>query len=163
MRLVLGVDPGATGAIAAVDLDDENRLHGVEDMPMAGGFVAVPLLLGIVERLGRDAVVGVVVEKVNAMPGQGVTSMFKFGRSYGTVLGFFGASWPVTDVTPQVWKKHLGLIGQDKDVARARAIQRWPQMAEYLARKKDIGRADAALIALWAAETQDFGALVGVS
>lgn len=153
MRLILGVDPGATGAIAGLDPDDPDTLHYAEDMPMAGGQIAVPLLRVLVDRIGPENVAAVVVEAVHSMPKQGVASSFKFGQNYGTLLGYFGALFPVVHVPPTVWKTVLHLNGKDKDVARARAIERWPHQAHLLARKKDIGRADAALIALWHAET----------
>jgi len=90
----------------------------------------------------------VYVEQVHAMPGQGVTSMFNFGHSCGTVMGVLGAmSIPHTMVTPQAWKKAAGLIGTDKDAARARAIQLWPKWRELDKKGKGQALADAALIA----------------
>ena len=121
-------------------------------MPIAGGEVAVPVLRELTAQWAPH-VYAVAIERVHSMPGQGVSSSFKFGQSYGTVRGFFGASFQVIHAQPSVWKGHFTLNGKDKDVARARAIERWPAMAHMLARKKDIGRADAALIGLWSAET----------
>jgi crossover junction endodeoxyribonuclease RuvC len=88
------------------------------------------------------------VEQVGAMPGQGVSSMFNFGHSCGTIMGVLAAvGTPHTLVTPQAWKKSAGLIGTDKDASRARAIQLWPHWREL--DKKGVGQAlaDAALIA----------------
>jgi crossover junction endodeoxyribonuclease RuvC len=91
----------------------------------------------------------VYVEQVHAMPGQGVTSMFNFGHSCGTVMGVLGAmGLPCSLVTPQSWKKAAGLIGTDKDAARARAIQLWPKWRELDKKGKGQALADAALIAL---------------
>ena len=88
------------------------------------------------------------VETVHAMPGQGVTSMFSFGKAAGTIEGVLaGLEIPVTFVTPQAWKKPLGLLKKDKDVSRTLAIQLFPALSEQLKRKKDGGRADALLIA----------------
>lgn len=89
-----------------------------------------------------------VIEQVNAMPGQGVSSMFNFGLSLGIVEGVLG--WrmvPVSFVTPQRWKKQAGLIGRDKDASRTLAIRTFPEMANQLKLKKHNGRADAIFIA----------------
>lgn len=142
---ILGVDPGLSGALAV--LDNIGRLIHAEEMPVAGGAVAVPLLHDILAAypIGR-----VVVEQVHSMPGQGVSSTFKFGQSYGTVLGFFGgARIPVAKVAPQTWKAAYRLNGKPKDAARALAIEMWPDAAPLLRLKKHTGRADAALIARW--------------
>ncbi len=93
-----------------------------------------------------------VVERVSAMPGNGAVSMFNFGRSYGDVRGVIGAlDIPLHFVTPQKWKKHFGLTS-DKDQSRLRAIRMFPAVADQFKRKKDDGRAEAALIALYGAE-----------
>ena len=81
------------------------------------------------------------------MPGNGSVSMFKFGRSLGVIEGVVGGlGWPLEWITPQTWKKHHGLIGKDKDAARLLAIETWPEHAQTFKRKRDVGRADAALI-----------------
>ena len=88
------------------------------------------------------------IEQVGAMPGQGVSSMFNFGHSAGTVMGVISAiGIPYTLVTPQAWKKRAGLIGLDKDAARTRAIQLWPRWTDLGAKMKGQAFADAALIA----------------
>ena len=88
------------------------------------------------------------MEQVGAMPGQGATSMFNFGEGFGIVKEVLGAlQIPVRMVTPQRWKRFAGLTGKDKDAARSLAIQLHPEAAEYLRRKKDVGRADAIMIA----------------
>jgi len=142
----LGIDPGMSGAVAW--LDGMGNLLDACDMPVVNkqlNTVDLALLLG---RIDDDTIA--VVEQVHSMPGQGVSSTFKFGTAYGAVLGALGALQIRTEhVTPQMWKKHHTLIGKDKDAARAKAIDRWPSMAHLFARKKDCGRADAALIALW--------------
>ena len=90
------------------------------------------------------------VEQVGAMPGQGVSSMFNFGHACGTVMGVIGAlGYPHTMVTPQKWKKAAGLIGTDKDAARSRAIQLWPEWKDLGKKGKGQALADAALIALY--------------
>jgi hypothetical protein len=157
-RAVIGVDPGGTGAIAAVDLETL-ELIGVVDMPMAADEVAVPLLGELPGRLAGLGYVlaAVAIERVGPMPRQGVASSFKFGRRFGGVEGFFGARWPTVLITPTAWKSAARITGKDKDAARLLAIQTWPGSAELFARKKDVGRADAALIARHHAATGLFG------
>ena len=90
------------------------------------------------------------VELVSSMPGQGVASMFSFGHSAGVIQGVLGAlEIPVVMVTPQTWKKRAGLVGQDKDASRTKAIQMWPSWREL--DKKGAGQAyaDAAFIAVY--------------
>ena len=89
------------------------------------------------------------MELTGARPGQGVTSMYTFGHACGSVSGVLGAlEIPVTMVTPTFWKREMGLIGTDKDAARARAIQLWPKWRELDKKGKGQAFADAALIAL---------------
>jgi crossover junction endodeoxyribonuclease RuvC len=146
-----GIDPGNTGAIAL--LDDDGGLIWVEDMPlMANGKKQQVNASALTEiLLDWDLIVDVnnttaYVEKVGAMPGQGVSSMFNFGMGYGVIQGVLAATGiPYYLVTPQKWKKAANLIGKEKDNARTLAQQLYPQAS--LSRKKDIGRADAILIA----------------
>lgn len=149
--VILGFDPGQTGAIAAydgtiitglIDMPTMLRLHGsgrqVDPYTLATAVIDLCA--------GRNATA--VIEAVSAMPGQGVSSMFRFGESVGVVLGVLGAlQMPVRWVTPGRWKKAAGIVGKDKDAARSLAIQLHPEVAELLKRKRDVGRADAALIA----------------
>jgi len=142
--LVVGVDPGLSGAIAWV-LD--GKLLDAVDMPIMDGRVDAAALADLVLAHGSPQVV--VVEKVASMPGQGVVSTFKFGQSYGTLLGVFGAlKLSLVHVTPRKWKGSMGL-SSDKEMARARAIDTWPELCDLFKRKKDHGRAEASLIALW--------------
>ena len=149
--ITLGIDPGQTGATAAydgerviglIDMPTMTRLHGKGQQ--IDPYSLATALLDLCA--GREA--SAVLETVSAMPGQGVSSTFHFGESVGVVLGVLGAlQLPVRMVTPAKWKKAAGLMGRDKDAARTLAIQLHPEVADQLARKKDIGRADAALIA----------------
>ena len=146
MTTTLGIDPGMSGALAW--LDGMGNLLDAIDMPIMDKRLNVVDLGHALARIDDNTIA--VVEQVHSMPGQGVSSTFKFGTAYGAVLGGLGALQIRTEhVTPQTWKKHHGLIGKDKDAARAKAIDRWPSKARLFARKKDCGRADAALIALW--------------
>jgi crossover junction endodeoxyribonuclease RuvC len=156
--MIIGIDPGNTGAVAIVS-DDGIRLFCVFDMPlMANGKkqqVNPYELKKMIERAAVESLpkagphgceFSFIVEKVGAMPGQGVASMFNFGLGFGIIQGVIaGMDYPCSLVTPQKWKKAAGLIGKDKDNARTLAQRLYPDAP--LGRKKDIGRADAILIA----------------
>lgn len=151
MSLTIGIDPGAESGAIACFVDGE--LLDVVDMPCADGIISASLLryeLNVFALSGPDNAPTIVVEKVHAMPKQGVTSSFKFGRSLGVIEGVIaGMGWPIRWVTPQEWKRHHGLLRQDKDAARMLALETWPGHAAAFRRKKDVGRADAALIGAW--------------
>lgn len=145
MRIV-GVDPGLTGALALYVRD---RITAVVDMPVIDGTVDAYSLTSVVAEWG--AVDRVVVEQQQAMPRQGVASTFKTGANYGRILGVLAAlQRPVQHVTAGMWTKALR-VGSDKALHRRRAQDEWPVIADLFARAKDDGRADACLIALWAA------------
>jgi crossover junction endodeoxyribonuclease RuvC len=109
----------------------------------------------IKERLKDAKEVIVVVEHVNAMPGQGVTSMFNFGQSFGVIKGICAAlGLPIYFVRPSKWKKHFNLIKTNKDASRTKVIEAYPEISSKLHRKKDSNRADAILIALYFNDTQ---------
>ena len=150
-KITLGFDPGQTGAVAAydgervvglIDMPTMTRLHGKGEQ--VDPYTLTTALLDLCA--GRESTA--VLEAVSAMPGQGVSSTFRFGESFGVVLGVLGAlQVPVRMVTPGKWKKAAGLLNRDKDAARTLAIQLHPEVADQLTRKKDIGRADAVCIA----------------
>lgn len=163
-RLILGIDPGQTGAIAALA---DGMPAGFIDMPtrerksgglQVDGAVLAANLRGLRQQ-HPGAYTFAVLEQVGIMPGQGGMSNFRFGQADGVVRGVLGAlAIPVIEVRPEAWKKYLQLTRQDKDAARLLALQRFPGLAAMLARKKDVGRADALLIALWSELTQQVGA-----
>jgi len=96
----------------------------------------------------------VIIEQVSAMPGQGVTSMFNFGQSYGILKGICSAmQLPMYFVRPTKWKKYFNLINSEKDASRTRAIEIFPYFSPKLSRKKDSNKADAILIASFYYET----------
>ena len=96
----------------------------------------------------------VIIEQVSAMPGQGVTSMFNFGQSYGILKGICSAmQLPMYFVRPAKWKKYFNLINSEKDASRTRAIEIFPYFSGHLSRKKDSNKADAILIASFYYET----------
>lgn len=142
-RCILGVDPGASGALAFY-WPAKPDLIAVEDMPITDGKVCPAQLADMVRTMKPDCAW---LEKVGAMPGQGVTSMFNFGVSFGVAKGVIMAlGVPLHLIRPHPWKKAFGL-GPDKEQARELAIRLWPGQAARFARKKDAGRAEAALIA----------------
>jgi crossover junction endodeoxyribonuclease RuvC len=154
MSFLIGVDPGASGAVAI--LEPDGKLVQVFDMPVvkvvsdgkAKRRVSAEMLASELRLYNVHTTIAV-VEQVGAMPGQGVTSMFAFGQSFGMVLGVLaGLAIPTTTVSPATWKKALKL-NAGKDGARAKAAQLWPSHASEFKRVKDDGRAEAALIAYW--------------
>ena len=107
------------------------------------------------ERLNNHKDIIVVVEHVNAMPGQGVTSMFNFGQSFGAIKGICAAlNLPIYFVRPAKWKKYFNLIKTNKDASRTKVIQVYPEISAQLSRKKDSNKADAILIARYFSDTQ---------
>lgn len=147
---VVGIDPGLSGAIACVS-DDTVIVWDTPTFEVVKGKkkrrqINATMFASILAEASPDHVV---IEQVNAMPGQGVSSMFNFGRSLGVAEGVVGAMRiPLTMVTPQKWKKALSL-SQDKGESRRRASLLFPGNAEDFSRVKDDGRAEAALMAYW--------------
>jgi hypothetical protein len=145
---VLGVDPGLSGAIAFY-FPSEPGLITVEDVPVAGDAIDAAALT---RRLAQLRPTVAMIELATSMPKQGVASTFKYGRSFGTVIGVISALCiPYHFTSSGRWKKHFRL-DSDKEKARALALRLWPS-AECFTRKKDHGRAEAALIARYGAET----------
>lgn len=143
--ITIGVDPGKTGAIAL--LWPNGELCEIHDMPIMGKIVS-PQILTSFEVWDDHCYGTVIIEDVHAHPGQGVSSMFSFGRSLGVIEGVFAAAGkPIAYVSPAKWKKAMGLTA-DKGSSRRKAIERWPE-SRLFDRVKDDGRAEAALIALW--------------
>ena len=151
--LIYCIDPGFTGAIALY-WPDTGKLE-VHDMPVMknpkGKTIINPHgVLDILANEGGKSLA--VIEQVSAMPGQGVSSMFRFGEGYGHLQMACAASkLPLQYVTPASWKRHFGLTSS-KGLSRGLAMQRFPDQAQQFSRVKDDGRAEAALIALYAAE-----------
>jgi crossover junction endodeoxyribonuclease RuvC len=153
--IILGIDPGLSGALALYDTSEQTV--EVFDMPVLElvrngkkkGEVSAQALANLLAGRGIKAAY---LERVNAMPGQGVTSVFSFGRSTGIVEGILAAyDIPTTLVTPQAWQKAVGQRA-GKDGSRERAMQLFPAQADLFQRKKDDGRSDAALIAYYGAK-----------
>ncbi len=145
---ILGVDPGLTGAIAWYFPDNTDSVT-VEDVPVVASEIDAATLTRRIQQLRPTMAI---IELVAARPGQGVSSMFKFGKAYGTVIGVVAAlGIPVHFVSPQRWKKHYRLDA-DKEKSRREALRLFPAAADRFARKKDDGRAEAALIARYGVE-----------
>ncbi len=147
--MIISIDPGLTGAVAVF----HDCLIDVIDMPVSaktnGKGLQVNAALLSKEIRELNFIDKAIIERVTAMPGQGVTSMFGFGRTLGVIEGVLAAhTIPVEWVTPQKWKKFHGLIKKDKDAARTLVIEKYPDKTDRFKRKKDIGRADAVLIGL---------------
>jgi crossover junction endodeoxyribonuclease RuvC len=144
---ILGVDPGLSGAIAFFFPVAPDRV-AAENMPAVACEVDCATLAARILQMGPALAV---VERVSAMPGQGVSSTFKFGASYGAVRGVLAALQIRTHlVAPAVWKKHFRL-DSDKEKARALALRLFAASPEHFSRKKDHNSAEAALLALYGA------------
>jgi crossover junction endodeoxyribonuclease RuvC len=154
-RLIIGIDPGITGALALLrQTPGDVQLLDVKDMPTSShkvnnsmkSHVLLPVLADILEDWAMFGKPTVFLEEVNAMPGQGVTSMFRFGHVAGAIEGVCaGLRIPVTLIRPREWQT-LARVRKDPDAGRHRASQLFPNQSALFARKKDHNRADAALI-----------------
>lgn len=148
---VIGIDPGLSGALVCIRGVEVLACH---DLPIESGVgrrnrLSAPVLAHHLRELtAAHGPCLAALEAVAAMPGQGVTSMFSFGRTLGAVEGVLAAlGIAVTYYTPAVWKRAYGLSGRPKDASRTRALELFPQAAGLLTRKKDHGRAEALLLA----------------
>ena len=158
--LIIGIDPGISGSICF--LNDGKILDVIEMPTMTDGTKNKKQVNGaqiyneIQKRINKidKLKIRVVIEQVSAMPGQGVTSMFNFGQSFGILKGLCSAmQLPVYFVRPTKWKKYFNLIKSEKDASRTRAIEIFPYFSSQLARKKDSNKADAILLASFYYET----------
>ena len=157
--IIIGVDPGINGAISIIEnkkilevYDTPTMIDGKKNKRQINSAQVSNIFK---ERLNLNKDVIVIVEQVNAMPGQGVTSMFNFGQSFGVIKGICAAlSLPIYFVRPTKWKKHFNLIKTNKDASRTKVIESYPEISSKLHRKKDSNRADAILIALYFDSTQ---------
>ena len=157
--IIFGIDPGVSGAISVLEnkkvievFDMPTMIDGKKNKKQVNGAHVTNI---IKERLNDDKEIIIVVEHVNAMPGQGVTSMFNFCQSFGVIKGICSAlSLPIYFVRPTKWKKHFNLINVNKDASRTKAIEIYPEISNKLSRKKDSNRADAILIARYFNDTK---------
>ena len=157
--LIIGIDPGISGSICFFK---DGRILEVIEMPvMTEGKKNKKQVNGaqiyneFLKRINKkEDEIRVVIEQVSAMPGQGVTSMFNFGQSFGILKGICSAmQLPMFFVRPAKWKKYFNLINSQKDASRTRAIEIFPYFSSQLSKKKDSNKADAILIASFYYET----------
>jgi crossover junction endodeoxyribonuclease RuvC len=152
--IIIGIDPGLSGAVSVIDKTGDIKIFDtpVIEIKKAKGKGKICNIDGMVDILAPYSFEEshLFIEKVHAMKGQGVTSMFNFGKGYGAWLGIVAAfKIPHTEVTPQKWKKEIMDGISDKTAARLRAIQLFPKISDQLSKKKDDGRAESLLIAFW--------------
>jgi crossover junction endodeoxyribonuclease RuvC len=158
--LIIGIDPGISGSICFLQ---DGKIVDVVEMPtmtegkknkkQVNGSQIVNEILEKIKALDKREI-KVVIEQVSAMPGQGVTSMFNFGQSFGILKGICSSmQLPMYFVRPAKWKKYFNLINSEKDASRTRAIEIFPYFSNQLSRKKDSNKADAILIASFYYET----------
>ncbi len=158
--LIIGIDPGISGSICF--FEDGKVLDVIEMPTMTDGKKNKRQVNGaqiyneILKRVKKNDKqnIRVIIEQVSAMPGQGVTSMFNFGQSFGILKGICSAmQLPMYFVRPAKWKKYFNLINSEKDASRTRAIEIFPYFSSELSKKKDSNKADAILIASFYYET----------
>ena len=158
--LIIGIDPGISGSICFLD---NGKILDVIEMPImtdgkknkkqVNGSQVYNEITKRIKQFEKNQI-RVVIEHVSAMPGQGVTSMFNFGQSFGILKGICTAmQLPMYFVRPTKWKKYFNLLNSEKDASRTRAIEIFPYFSSQLSRKKDSNKADAILIASFHYET----------
>ena len=149
---IIGIDPGLSGGIAILD---DLKICDIFDMPiMSEGkknknqLNSAQLVNLITKHIIKKDETYVIVEQVSAMPGQGVTSMFNFGQTFGSIKGICAAlGLPIFYVRPAKWKKHFELINSSKDASRTKVFEMFASISSRLTKKKDVNKADAILIA----------------
>ena len=158
--LIIGIDPGISGSICffkdgkIIDvIEMPTMTEGKKNKKQVNGSQIFNEISEKIKKLDKKEI-KVVIEQVSAMPGQGVTSMFNFGQSFGILKGICSAmQLPMYFVRPAKWKKYFNLINSEKDASRTRAIEVFPYFSGQLSRKKDSNKADAILIASFYYET----------
>ena len=158
--LIIGIDPGISGSICFFEdgkildvIEMPTMTEGKKNKKQVNGSQIYNEILKKVNKLETNDI-RVIVEQVSAMPGQGVTSMFNFGQSFGILKGICSSmQLPMYFVRPAKWKKYFNLINSQKDASRTKAIQIFPYFSSQLSRKKDSNKADAILIASFFYET----------
>ncbi len=158
--LIIGIDPGLSGSLCFFE---DGKIIDVIEMPVmaegkknkrqVNGSQIYNEILKRTKNIEKKSI-KVVIEQVSAMPGQGVTSMFNFGQSFGVLKGICSAmQLPLYFVRPAKWKKYFNLINSEKDASRTKAIEVFPYISQQLSKKKDANKADAILISSFFYET----------
>ena len=158
--LIIGIDPGISGSICFFEdgvikdvVEMPTMIEGKKNKRQVNGSQICNEISEKIKKMDKKNI-KVVIEHVTAMPGQGVTSMFNFGQSFGILKGICSAmQLSVYFVRPAKWKKYFNLINSEKDASRTRAIEIFPYYSSHLSRKKDSNKADAILIASFFFET----------
>ena len=159
--LIIGIDPGISGAICFFENGEVKEIiemptmaDGKKNKKQINGTQIYNEILRRIRNFSKKDIF-VVIEQVSAMPGQGVTSMFNFGQTFGAIKGVCAAlELPIFFVRPSKWKKHFELINSSKDSSRTKAIEMYPKLSNQLAKKKDVNKSDAILIARFYSETR---------
>ena len=158
--LIIGIDPGLSGSICFFE---DGKILDVVEMPtmtegkknkrQVNGSQTYNEIFKRIKHIDKKDI-KVIIEQVSAMPGQGVTSMFNFGQSFGILKGICSAmQLPMYFVRPAKWKKYFSLINSEKDASKTKAIEIFPYFSLNLSKKKDSNKADAILIASYYYET----------
>ena len=158
--IIIGIDPGISGSICFFEdgkvtdiVEMPNMADGKKNKRQVNGAQIYNEISSRIKNFNKEDI-KVVIEQVSAMPGQGVTSMFNFGQSFGVLKGICSAMQLSTYfIRPAKWKKYFNLINSEKDASRTKAIQIFPYVSEKLSKKKDGNKADAILIASFFYET----------
>ena len=158
--LIIGIDPGISGSICFFEdgkiievIEMPTMTDGKKNKKQVNGAQIYNELSTKIRGIEKQNL-RVIIEQVSAMPGQGVTSMFNFGQSFGILKGICSAmQLPMYFVRPAKWKKYFGLIKSEKDASRTKAIEMFPYFSSQLSKKKDSNKADAILIASFYYET----------
>ncbi|MDB4846252.1 crossover junction endodeoxyribonuclease [Pelagibacteraceae bacterium] len=158
--LIIGIDPGITGSICFFEdgkiidvIEMPNMPEGKKNKRQVNGAQVFNEISLRIKNINKENI-KVIIEQVSAMPGQGVTSMFNFGQSFGILKGICSAmQLPVYFVRPAKWKKYFNLINSEKDASRTKAIEIFPYFSSQLSKKKDSNKADAILLASFFYET----------
>ena len=158
--LIIGIDPGISGAICFFEngevkniIDMPSMAEGKKNKRQINGNQLFNEIKNNIKNIPKSNIC-VVVEQVSAMPGQGVTSMFNFGQSFGVIKGICSAmQLPIYFVRPAKWKKYFNLIKTEKEASRTKAIEIFPYISSKLSKKKDSNKAGAILIASYFSNT----------
>ena len=161
--LIISIDPGISGSICFFEdgkildvLEMPTMIDGKKNKKQVNGAQIYNEISTKIKGIEKQNL-RVIIEQVSAMPGQGVTSMFNFGQSFGILKGICSAmQLPMYFVRPAKWKKYFGLIKSEKDASRTKAIEMFPYFSSQLSKKKDSNKADAILIASFYHETYKF-------
>ena len=158
--MIIGIDPGISGSICFFEdgkildvIEMPTMTEGKKNKRQVNGSQIYNEILNRIKNFDKKDI-KVIIEQVSAMPGQGVTSMFNFGQSFGILKGICSAmQLSMYFVRPAKWKKYFGLINSEKDASRTKAIEIFPYFSSNLSKKKDSNKADAILIASYYYET----------